>query len=160
MLLVQLLVLAFTAALWWIARRDLASRSAPVPPAAGGAESGEHTQALEQLCVSLEALASDLARRVDALERQTARAVPPGGLTPGAIFDTGAAPEIAPAGDPAPVSVSWRPPAPELAASEADRAVAALLASGVTDPAEIAHRATLSRGEVDLILSLRARQAL
>jgi len=36
----------------------------------------------------------------------------------------------------------------------------ALLDEGVTDPAEIARRTGLGRGEVDLILSLRARRAL
>jgi len=36
----------------------------------------------------------------------------------------------------------------------------ALLEEGVTDPAEIARRTGLGRGEVDLILSLRARRAL
>ncbi len=154
LLLVQLLVLAFTAALWWIARRDLASRSAAGVPATGGAGGDDETRALEQLCVSLEVLASDLARRVDALERQAARTAPPGSLGPGTLFDTGVVSDTAPA------PALRLPPGPEPVASEADQAVAALLASGVTDPAEIARRAALSRGEVDLILSLRARQAL
>jgi len=154
LLLVQFLVLAFTGALWWIARRDLAARSASGPPPIGGTAGGEETRALEQLCVSLEALASDLARRVDALERQAARVAPQGSPAPGAVFDTGSETGVAPAPSLRP------PPASDLAASEADRAVAALLTAGVTDPAEIARRAALSRGEVDLILSLRARQAL
>ncbi len=59
MLLVQVLVLVFTAALWWIARRDLASRVPPPVPAPQA-----DTAELEQLCVTLETLVTSLARRV------------------------------------------------------------------------------------------------
>ena len=136
MLLVQMLVLGFTAALWWIARRDLAARAAPVVPPSPPADTAE----LEQLCATLETLVTSLARRLDAVERAAASGprVPP----PAA------------------------PPVPDAALVPADplpdprhEPVYALLASGVTDPVEIARRTGLGRGEVDLILSLRDRRA-
>lgn len=65
-LLVQFLVLTFTGALWWIARRDLAVRS--LPPVETPPDSSE----LEQLCATLEALVTDQARRLEAIERQLA----------------------------------------------------------------------------------------
>lgn len=166
-LLVQFLVLAFTGALWWLARRDLGAR--PAPPAAPETD----TQELEQLCVTLEALVTDLARRLEAIERGPQQGV-------GARL-------IAPSSPPAPISpalleqgeeedtiihaptlvAAVRPPAPappEPAAanpgSAAHAHLYALLDEGVTDPAEIARRTGLGRGEVDLILSLRARRAL
>ncbi len=138
MLLVQFLVLVFTGALWWLARRDLSSR--PLPPPATPAD----TRELEQLCVTLEALVTDLAGRLEAVERQKdverqRREV---------------------RGDPAPTSVPVSSPAASAEPEAASHAaLSALVAEGVTDPAEIARRTGLGRGEVDLILSLRARRA-
>ena len=138
MLLVQFLVLVFTGALWWLARRDLSSR--PLPPPATPAD----TRELEQLCVTLEALVTDLAGRLEAVERQKdverqRREV---------------------RGDPAPTSVLVSSPAASAEPEAASHAaLSALVAEGVTDPAEIARRTGLGRGEVDLILSLRARRA-
>jgi len=137
-LLVQFLVLVFTGALWWLARRDLSSR--PLPPPATPAD----TRELEQLCVTLEALVTDLAGRLEAVERQKdverqRREV---------------------RGDPAPTSVPVSSPAASAEPEAASHAaLSALVAEGVTDPAEIARRTGLGRGEVDLILSLRARRA-
>jgi len=140
-LLVQFLVLAFTGALWWLARRDLRSRPAPPVPAAQA-----DTRELEQLCVTLEALVTDMAGRLEAVERRLER--------------TGGAPLAAP---PLDVSSSPAPPPPPQAPAEPEAAshaaLSALLEAGVTDPAEIARRTGLGRGEVDLILSLRARRA-
>lgn len=143
-------MLVFTGALWWIARRDLAARAVPPPPVAV-AELAD----LEQLCATLETVVTDLAKRLDALERGVPASDPPrlrevpaerGG-------DLLAAPPAAAV--PAPV-IAPRP-APE--ADPRHQPVFALLAQGVTDPAEIARQTGLGRGEVDLILSLHARRA-
>ena len=152
-LLVQFLVLAFTGAVWWLARRDLASRPAPpMPPVAPQAE----TQELEQLCATLEALVTDLAGRVEALERRTERRTErrrEGRGNP--------APMPSPAGTVRPLVLSdvAAPPLPEPE-NASHASLYALLDAGVTDPAEITRRTGLGRGEVDLILSLRARRAL
>lgn len=155
-LLVQFLVLAFTGAVWWLARRDLGSRPASPPPTAQA-----DARELEQLCMTLEALVTDLTVRMEAAEQQLQQA--------GASL---AAPAPVPAPRPAPVPatsvlppsasfpvLSQDPPAaePEIAAHAP---LYALLEAGVTDPAEITRRTGLGRGEVDLILSLRARRAL
>lgn len=144
MLLVQFLVLVFTGALWWLARRDLSSR--PLPPPATPAD----TRELEQLCVTLEALVTDLAGRLEAVERQK---------------DVERRKDVERQrrevrGDPAPTSVPVSSPAASAEPEAASHAaLSALVAEGVTDPAEIARRTGLGRGEVDLILSLRARRA-
>lgn len=140
-LLVQVLVLVFTAALWWIARRDLATRVPPaIPPSA---ETNADTAELEQLCATLETLVTSLARRLDAVER-AASSEP---LVPPPAFPF--APDLSPAAQP-----SDSLPEPRY------EPVYALLASGVADPVEIARRTGLGRGEVDLILSLRDRRTL
>ena len=188
--LVQLLVLLFTGALWWIARRDLAVRTLPPvePPA--------DTQELEQLCATLEALVTDLARRLEAVERQTAAqhpvssepplptfseigallsaSLPSASLPsmPEAVIPETVPPEAPPvlAARPALVmetlapSVSpWHNAAPPEEAADDDPRHATLHAlweQGVTDPVELARRTGLGRGEVDLLLSLRGRRAL
>lgn len=133
-LLVQVLVLGFTAALWWIARRDLAARVPPPSPSADTAE-------LEQLCATLETLVTSLARRLDAVERGAASV----SFVPPPAFPS--APDL--------------PPVPaEPLPDPRYEPVYALLAAGVADPVEIARRTGLGRGEVDLILSLRDRRAL
>ena len=82
-LLVQFLVLAFTGVVWWLARRDLASRPAPPVPADTQADARE----LEQLCATLEALVTDLAGRMGAMEQRLqqnvgAPLIGPAGPTP------------------------------------------------------------------------------
>ena len=161
-LLVQVLVLGFTAALWWIARRDLALRVPPAP------SPNADTSELEQLCATLETLVTSLARRLDAVERasESPPALNPGGAEPiraerGAWLPVAAVPA-----EPVPVAAVPAEPVP-VAAGPAEplpdphyEPVYVLLASGVADPVEIARRTGLGRGEVDLILSLRDRRAL
>jgi len=145
-LLVQLLVLVFTGALWWIARRDLAARVPPPIPPSQPADTAE----LEQLCATLETLATSLARRLDAVEAAQSEAaqaasnsLPHSFSGPAALFSP-AAPE------------PLHPPEPDPRYAP----VYALLASGVSDPVEIARQTGLGRGEVDLVLNLRGRRAL
>jgi len=145
-LLVQFLVLAFTGVLWWLARRDLSSR--PAPPPAVPAD----TRELEQLCITLEALVTDLAGRLEAVERGLERPVGAPLAAPSSEAASAASAAFHPARAPSLAS----PAEPEAAAHAA---LSALLSEGVTDPAEIARRTGLGRGEVDLILSLRARRA-
>ena len=142
-LLVQVLVLGFTAALWWIARRDLASRVPPMPPP--DTTPSTDTAELEQLCATLETLVTSLARRLDAVERAARRpaASPLDSAEPAELDGAGSRPDLRP--DPVP-DPRYEP-------------VYALLASGIADPVEIARRTGLGRGEVDLILSLRDRRA-
>lgn len=111
---------------------------------------------LEQLCATLETVVTDLAKRLDALERGVPVADPPrlrevpaerGG-------DLLAAPPAAPV-----VSAPVIAPRPAPEADPRHQPVFALLAQGVTDPVEIARQTGLGRGEVDLILSLHARRA-
>ena len=140
-------MLIFTGALWWIARRDLATRAAPPVAVAEMAD-------LEQLCATLETVVTDLARRLDALERGVPASDPPR-LSPSPAERGGdllAAAPFAPA-------VPLIAPRPALEADPRHQPVFALLAEGVTDPAEIARQTGLGRGEVDLILSLHARRA-
>ena len=155
MLLVQLLVLAFTGALWWIARRDLASR---VPPPVLPAEAAD-TAELEQLCATLETLVTSLARRLDVVERQ---AEVPAAAAPFSHFEE-AGQETINAAPPLPRPVSRTEfipePMPEPVPDPRYAPVYALLQAGVTDPIEIARQTGLGRGEVDLILSLRERRA-
>ncbi len=143
-LLVQVLVLGFTAALWWIARRDLASRVPPPNVLSPHTDTAE----LEQLCATLETLVTSLARRLDAVERAAERSPAP------ALAGRQERPE-------AERPESERPePAAEPLPDPRYEPVYTLLAAGVADPAEIARRTGLGRGEVELILSLRDRRAL
>ncbi len=144
MLLVQVLVLVFTGFLWWVARRDLAAR-VPPPALAPQADTAE----LEQLCATLEALVTSLARRLDAVERASESRPP-------APNSGGAEPNRAERWDPLPAEAVSAEPLPDPRYEP----VYALLASGVADPVEIARRTGLGRGEVNLILSLRDRRAL
>ncbi len=118
---------------------------------------------LEQLCATLETVVTDLAKRLDALERGVPVAEPPRlrELPAERGRDLLAARPAAPiAVSAAPVPVV--PAAASRPAPEADprhQPVFALLAEGILDPAEIARRTGLGRGEVDLILSLHARRA-
>lgn len=176
MLLVQLLVLVFTGALWWIARRDLAARvPPPVPPALPDQDAG--MAELEQLCATLETLVTSLARRLDRVEAalsQTGREetasnqAAPGEaaqtrfpvLSPAALGPAAAAvperqPEERPA-EPDPRDL----PDPQHLPDPRYVQVYALLDSGVSDPVEVARQTGLGRGEVELILSLRGRRAL
>ena len=147
-LLVQLLVLVFTGALWWIARRDLAARVPPPVPPAQAADTAE----LEQLCATLETLATSLARRLDAVEAAQS-ATPSSGSTASVGL---AFPE--PVTLPEPISLPK--PVSEPQPDPRYQPVYDLLAAGIFDPIEIARQTGLGRGEVDLILSLRGRRAL
>ena len=140
-----MLVLVFTGALWWIARRDLAAR---VPPPSQAADTAE----LEQLCATLETLAISLARRLDAVEAAQS-AAPSSGPATSAVL-----PFPAPASFPEAVIQ----PEPGIQAEPDPRyqPVYDLLAAGISDPIEIARQTGLGRGEVDLVLSLRGRRAL
>ena len=132
-LLVQFLVLGATAVLFWVARRDLASRTVPLAP------TQQSTEDLEQLCGTLETLVTDLSQRLTALElaaRVTALPV------------SAALPFVP------------RAPATTVPPNAQYAPVYALLDEGVSEASEIARRTGLSRGEVDLILGLRARQIL
>ena len=162
LLLVQFLVLAFTAALWWIARRDLAARAASPLPAPA------ETHELEQLCATLEALVTDLSRRLERLEEQQderqpndigARFIaPPVAAAPsGAMAAQDAIPFMQGTAISAPAQ---KKPEPDDTQEARYAPVYALLDEGVTASEEIARRTGLSRGEIDLILSLRARRAL
>jgi len=168
-LLVQFLVLAFTGILWWLARRDLASRPAPPMPAA----LGDETRELEQLCATLEALVTDLARRLEAVERQMVDTQPVFPALEAPVYSEKTLPGLG-NGERviSPVAEQIRSnaalailpfdnsPALPVPGTQAHASLYALLDEGVTDPAEIARRTGLGRGEVDLILSLRARRAL
>ncbi len=159
-LLAQGLVLVFTAALWWIARRDLAARSAAPPDTAKSAETNAEMAELEQLCATLETLVTSLARRLDAVERAVAEPFVPAPPMP-------AMPSVLPMPSVSPLPSMPLPPAvPVINAAPPDTPpdpryapVYALLAAGVSDPAELARRTGLGRGEVDLILSLQSRRA-
>ena len=105
---------------------------------------------LEQLCATLETVVTDLAKRLDALERGVPASDPP--RLSQAPAERGGNLLAAPL---APVTV----PRPALEADPRHQPVFALLAEGVSDPAEIARQTGLGRGEVDLILSLHARRA-
>ena len=146
LMLVQLLVLGATGVLFWLARRDLRSRPPAVPPVQ------PDTRELEQLCVTLESLVTEMSRRLDRLERQTAQAAP-AASSDGDRVRVGLAPPAAP-------SAAGPGSSSATAADARYEAIYALLDAGVSDPQEITRRAGLSRGEVDLILSLRDRRAL
>ena len=156
MLLVQGLVLVFTAALWWIARRDLALRIPPPVPNVPPADTAE----LEQLCTTLATLVTSLSQRLEVVEARLPKpkavtvkpvefAVPEPPVAAEPLFETPVASAIVAS------AVAPEPP-PETRYAP----VYALLASGLFDPVEIARRTGLGRGEVDLILSLRDRQVL
>jgi hypothetical protein len=132
-LLVQFLVLGATAVLFWVARRDLASRMSPPAPVL------QSTEDLEQLCGTLETLVTDLSQRLTALEQAARVTVLPVSAALPSVPRASAA-TVAPNAQYAPVY--------------------ALLDEGVSEASEIARRTGLSRGEVDLILGLRARQVL
>jgi hypothetical protein len=166
-LLVQLLVLAFTGALWWIARRDLASRVSPPVMPVEPADTAE----LEQLCATLESLVTSLARRLERVEQQARMPIPapvqslesaalePAEISPAERSQVG---EISPVGRESlnlMPSVSEPPAYSEPAPDPRFAPVYAMLDAGVFDPVEIARQTGLGRGEVDLILSLRDRRA-
>jgi hypothetical protein len=166
-LLVQFLVLVFTGVVWWLARRDLASR--PAPPLLAAPEAD--TRELEQLCATLETLVTDLAGRLEVLEQRLQEGVGARFIAPSSppspseqvrnepeqVRNEEGAMNRAPTGPFCPSSPPSTVVEPEIASHAS---LYALLDEGVTDPAEIARRTGLGRGEVDLILSLRARRAL
>jgi len=163
-LLVQGLVLVFTAALWWIARRDLAARVPPFAPSVPPADTAE----LEQLCATLESLVVSLSQRLEVVEARLPKPKAPPAVpvkpeplivpepepvmelpVPKPLFEAPLVPAVT-----VPEAVPEPPPETRYAP------VYALLALGLSDPAEIARQTGLGRGEVDLILSLRDRRVL
>ncbi|MBV9851588.1 MAG: hypothetical protein JO250_18115 [Armatimonadetes bacterium] len=133
-LLLQFALLAFTALVWWLARRDLTERAARIR--AGEAEE------LGRLRDSVEQLAADLERRAVEAEARLAAHVAEARALSARPPDTSAPPDSGGEG-----------------ADDRYGPALALAAIGVTDPAEIARRTGLGRGEVELLLNVRARRA-
>ena len=179
MLLVQGLVLVFTAVVWWIARRDIAARIPPSVPGVPLADTAE----LEQLCATLESLVVSLSERLEAVEARLPKPKAPKAavikpaveLGPVIVPEPVTAPEPVIVPEPAaelPVAaeplyetphilvVAAREVIPEPPPETRYAPVYALLALGLSDPVEIARQTGLGRGEVDLILSLRDRRVL
>ncbi len=130
----QVLVLAFTALLWWLAKRDLATHSSKeVSPAPDMAEWQRLSATLEDVLVALEA-------RIDALEHKQEAAMPP--------------PE------PSASETNLRERDLLLPEDAHYASLYALADAGITDPEEIARRTGLTRGEIELALGLRARRML
>ena len=134
-LLLQFVVLAFTALVWWLARRDLSLRAALL-------RTGE-AEELERLRAGVEGLAADLERRAEAAEARLASRIAEARAL---SFPLGTEGGPAPAG-------------PEGGGDDRYAPALALAAAGVTDLTEIARRTGLGRGEVELLLTLRARRA-
>ncbi len=160
MLLVQLLVLVFTGVLWWIARRDLAAHVPPPVPPTLPSQATDMAE-LEQLCATLETLATSLARRLDAVEAALNQTSPNQAVREEAPWTQ--FPSLSPAAVQEPPREPPKPVQEESPAPQPDprySPIYALLDRGVSDPIEIARLTGLGRGEVDLILSLRGRRAL
>lgn len=211
-LVIQFLVLAFTAALWWLARRDLTSKAADAR--APAAEDWARLRVtVEQLMVELERRAVVAEQRISEAEQrlrlveqrvqasfalaesaQGVSAAPVSDLSPALAVEIAApapermaeAPPVPAALDalgnafPAPaLSTADRTAAPRLPAPAAVPPVApvsappplrltpeearylpihALADAGEADAAAIARQTGLPRGEIELVLSLRARR--
>jgi len=164
-MLVQFLVLAFTAVVWWLARRDLSARAASLhAPAVAD---------LENLQAVIEALTADLEFRAEAAEqrirdaeqrlamivaRERPLAPSSGGIgeePEGAAREEGAASSARTSGSP---ELGRAGNVAGLPEDERYAPVHALLAEGITDAGEIARRTGLGQGEVLLLLGLRERQ--
>ena len=167
MLLVQGLVLVFTAAVWWIARRDIAARIPPSVPSVPLADTAE----LEQLCTTLESLVVSLSERLEAVEARLPKPKAPKTaivkpvVVPEPVIVPEPAAELPVAAEPLSETphilvVAAREAIPEPPPETRYAPVYALLALGLSDPVEIARQTGLGRGEVDLILSLRDRRVL
>lgn len=108
---------------------------------------------------------TEVSRRLDHLERQMMQAAPAvnsdNGFA-GALIATSSAPTPVSAPDlnPPPGPIGPLLGAGGASADTPYAAIYALLDVGISDPQEITRRVGLSRGEVDLILSLRDRRAL
>lgn len=144
-LLLQFVVLAFTALVWWLARRDLTLRAAQT-------RAGEAAE-LERLRAGVENLAADLERRAEASEDRLARRIAearavvlPLCPNPAALAAPAARTEAGSAGG------------GDEGLEDRYAPALALAAAGVTDPTEIARRTGLGRGEIELLLNLRARR--
>lgn len=156
--LFQFIVLGFTAAVWWLARRDLARR--------GAAMSGPAIQEWERLQETVQTLIADLERRATVAEQRVAAAEQRMAeaekrLTiagPPAARDWETPPASPPAPEPPPVEEPPYFEAEQAAHEERYAPVYALTEAGVTDIAEIVRRTGLGHGEVELILGLHARQ--
>ncbi len=208
----QFLVLAFTAVLWWLARRDLTAKAADAR--APAAEDWARLRVtVEQLMVELERRAVVAEQRIYEAEQrlrlveqrlqaslataesaQGVSAVPAAAPPPAPAVEA-AAPALGQWEGPPPLAADWgvlgnAPPAPAVsmgnqpalpdlpamaAAPPAPSAPApptlhltpeearylpvyALADAGEADAAEISRQTGLPRGEIELVLSLRARR--
>lgn len=146
LLLLQFLVVGFTVALWWLARRDLTraaiERHTPVI-----AEWTELQAAVNSLIVDLERRATMTEQRVSAAEQHLRSLA--GLLVAGDMDEARDFPIAAPMGG----------VIEEAPQDERYSAVYALADSGVTDAREIARRTGLECGEIELILTLRVRRS-
>ena len=150
----QLLVLGFTAYVWWLARRDLSQRATEI--------SGPATQEWERLQATVQTLIADLERRATLAEqrvtaaeqRMAAMEVRPG------TGEYSPVPAMPSAVSAPPISgETLYPEAERVAHDERYASVYALADAGVTDAAEIARRTGLAYGEVALVLGLYVRQS-
>jgi len=129
------LVLVASGLVWWVARRDLTSR-ADAERARVQAEWDAVRSAAEALIGDLERRAADAQERMTALEGLLTQMAQPAGADHSASNAVGEA-------------------SPDARYAEVTQ-----LASSGLDPADIARQTGLSRGEVELVLSLRARRML
>jgi hypothetical protein len=151
--LFQILVLGFTAYVWWLARRDLVRRSTEIYGPA--TQEWERLQeAVQTLIADLERRATDAEKRVAAAERRLGEAIRLEGPSRGA--------SLAPEGSDTDLLAATERPqtvsAEQTAHDERYAPVYALMDAGVTNSVEIARRTGLGQGEVALILGLHGRQ--
>jgi hypothetical protein len=131
-----LLVLVFTGVAWWVAKRDLTARAAD-ERARTQAEWESVRSAAEQLIKDLERRAQAVEEKMTALEAllaQSTQSTAENAVTAAPVSDEGG------------LDTRYQE--------------VAKLASGGLEPVEIARKTGLSRGEVDLVLSLRRRKFL
>jgi hypothetical protein len=164
MLLLQFLVLGFTMIVWWLARRDLKSRAGEVERPA--LDEWQRLQgAVQMLIAELEQRAAEAEQRIVAAgerlleaEARLRQAEP---SADDVLMRAGASARPAVAESAAGASSFVEPAAAGTEVAEADErfaAVSDLIASGVTDAAEIARRTGLGQSEVGLMLALHDRQ--
>lgn len=140
----QLFVLCLTALVWWLARRDLIRRTLEAR--------GPALAEWERLRGTVEELILDLERRAAAAEQRITDAELRLSSSDMRIISA-VPPELGK------VLSAISRDAQQEAHETRFAPVYALLDQGETDAAEIARRTGLARGEIELILGLRARQA-
>lgn len=144
LLLLQFLVVAFTFAVWWLARRDLTrvaiERNAPA------------VEEWTELHKAVNSLIADLERRAAAAEQRVAAAEQRLQLLVSELDAGSAVGQIDAAPSEQPRMAEEPPVEPRFAA------VYALADSGVADVREIARQTGLECGEIELVLALRPRR--